>query len=242
MNASRLVPTARLRRKRSRKFPAQAPLRSRPLVIEPLETRALLSASLPTGGDATPTAVPYFLNGFDQSGSTSPQGLTPNQIRAAYGLGSSTSSSPAYGITFTGGIPGDGRGQTIAIVDAYNDPNALSDLNAFSSYFGLPTLSGTVGSSPYFEKLTQAGQPVSTSHSSQNYVANDSNGPYWQTGNSDWEQEESLDIEWAHAMAPEANIILFEANDDSNNGANLFTAVKTAAITAGVVAVSMSWA
>ena len=50
--------------------------------------------------------------------------------------------------------------------------------------------------------------------------------------------EESLDIEWAHAMAPMANIILFEASDTSNG---LYTAVQTAANTSGVVAISMSW-
>ena len=53
-----------------------------------------------------------------------------------------------------------------------------------------------------------------------------------------WEIEESLDIEWAHVMAPMANIILFEASDASNR---LYTAVQTAANTSGVVAVSMSW-
>ena len=57
----------------------------------------------------------------------------------------------------------------------------------------------------------------------------------------DWEGEEALDIEWAHATAPMANIILFEANNDSNNGSNLYTAIQTAANTPGVVAVSMSW-
>ena len=50
-----------------------------------------------------------------------------------------------------------------------------------------------------------------------------------------------MDIEWAHAIAPLANIILFEATNDSNNGSNLYTAVQTAADTPGVVAVSMSW-
>ena len=54
-----------------------------------------------------------------------------------------------------------------------------------------------------------------------------------------WGIEESIDIEWAHAVAPLANIILFEAS--SGNNSDLLAAAKTAASTAGVVAVSMSW-
>ena len=59
----------------------------------------------------------------------------------------------------------------------------------------------------------------------------DPNGP----SNSDWEVEESLDIEWAHAMAPMANIILFEASS------NIDGAVSNAQITSGVDVISMSW-
>ena len=58
------------------------------------------------------------------------------------------------------------------------------------------------------------------------------------SGSSGWSIEESLDIEWVHAMAPMANIILFEA---SNTGTGLYTAVQTAASTAGVDVVNMSW-
>src|SRR6185312_2284949 len=58
------------------------------------------------------------------------------------------------------------------------------------------------------------------------------------TGGGDWEQEEALDIEWAHAIAPKANITLYEASDAGNG---LFTAVNTARQTSGVTAVSMSW-
>ena len=197
----------------------------RPL-IEPLETRVLLDAALPAGWQATPIADPHFLSGFDYSGSSTPYGLAPNQIRGAYGLGSYTSGTLSNGITFCG-LPADGRGQTIAIVDAYDDPNAASDLNTFSSYFGLPGFGST---GPTFQKLNQTG--------GTSLPGTDPNGPYATTGGSDWEQEESLDIEWAHAVAPLANIILFEANDASDN---LFTAVQTAAKTSGVVAVSMSW-
>ena len=104
-----------------------------------------------------------------RSGSTTPLGLTPNQIRGAYGLGSYTSGVLSNGISFAG-IPGDGRGQTIAIVDAYDDPNAASDLNAFSSAFGLPTFNAGAGN-PTFQKLNQTG------HTSP-LPGTDPNGPY----------------------------------------------------------------
>ncbi len=161
MNASRFVPAARFGRKRSRKCPTQARLTTRVLAIEPLETRVLLSASLPAGWHATPIAVPYALGGSRYSGSStpdqssSPSGLAPNQVRGAYGLGTYSGGNLSNGITFQGGLPGDGRGQTIAIVDAYDDPTALSDLNTFSSYYGLPTFGGA--GSPTFRQLNQTG-------------------------------------------------------------------------------------
>src|SRR6202035_3624175 len=54
-----------------------------------------------------------------------------------------------------------------------------------------------------------------------------------------WDVEESLDVEWAHSIAPKANIILFEAS--SNSFGDLLQAVSTAAHTSGVSVVSMSW-
>ena len=153
--------------------------------------------------------------------------MTPNQVRGAYGLGTYTSGVLTTPITFNG-IKGDGSGQTIAIVDAYDDPNALSDLNAFSAYFGLPTFGG--GGSPTFQKLNQNGGTL--------LPGTDPAGPWSSTLSSSWEVEESLDIEWAHVMAPMANITLYEASDTGNG---LLTAIQTAANTSGVVAISMSW-
>jgi len=187
-------------------------------------TTALLEASIPTGWKVTPAIDPLY-SGHPAAGDTAPTGLSPNQIRGAYGLGGYTSGVPANGISF-GGIQGDGCGQTIAIVDVYDDPYAASDLNAFSTHYGLPTLGGA--GQPTFQKLNQSGGTT--------LPGTDPAGPT--SSGADWEQEESLDIEWAHVMAPLANIILFEASDP-NTGP--FTAVQTAANTPGVVAVSMSW-
>jgi kumamolisin len=107
----------------------------------------------------------------------------------------------------------------IAIVDAYDDPTAASDLVAFSTQFGLP-----VPTSKTFSVVYASGTKP----------AQDSTGG--------WELEESLDIEWAHAMAPNAEIILVEAK--SNNNSDLFAAVTKAAAlvnAAGGGEVSMSW-
>ena len=187
-------------------------------VIETLEARTLLSLSVPAGWHATPPWQRPL--GITPEQTAAPTGMTPNEIRGAYGLGSYTGGVLSNGISFGGGIQGDGTGQTIAIVDAYDDPTALNDLNAFSTQFQLPLLGGA--GNPTFQKLGDTGfaPPVATDP----------------TGG--WEVEESLDIEWAHAMAPMANLILYESPDAGNG---LFTAVQTAADKAGVVAVSMSW-
>jgi len=195
------------------------------LRFEPLEGRRLLSVVPPL--PANPQPHPAFavdrLIAYDYSGSSNPFGLTPNQVRGAYGLGAYGSSG---GITFYG-IQGDGSGQTIAIIDQYDDPNALTDLNAFSAYYNLPQFNTSGG--PTFQKLDANG--------GTNLPGTDPAGPSSSTGNNTWEMEESLDIEWAHVVAPEANIDLFEAQSASG----LFTAASTAASTPGVTVVSMSW-
>jgi len=142
---------------------------------------------------------------------------TPAQIRAAYGIN---------------GL-GDGTGQTIAIVDAYDDPAMFQALDAFDSQFGLtssgPTLYSQYGpASSFLTVLNQYGQATSL-------PGTDPNGP----GTDNWEVEEALDVEWAHAIAPGAQIILVEANSQSL--ADLMAGVATAASQPGVSVVSMSW-
>src|SRR6185437_3541067 len=107
---------------------------------------------------------------------------------------------------------GGGSGQTIAIVDAYDDPNIASDLTAFDQKFGL-------AASPSFSKVYASGSRPQA--------------------DSGWSQEISLDVEWAHAMAPKANIVLVEAN--SSNLGDLLGAVNTARNMPAVSVISMSW-
>jgi subtilase family serine protease len=113
-------------------------------------------------------------------------------------------------------LSGTGAGQTIAIVDAYDSPNIQADLNVFSSKFSLPT---TTSSPPTFT--------FTVAYASGTKPA----------ANASWEQETSLDVEWAHAIAPNANILLVEAA--SSQVTDMFAAVDYAAAHASVV--SMSW-
>jgi hypothetical protein len=178
-------------------------------MIETLEGRLLLSAT------ASPTFIMmnWGSHGTKPSATAGVSPIDPAQIQAAYGVNQ---------ISF-GGTAGTGAGQTIAIVDADNDPDIIANANTFSSQFGLPQFNGS--GEPTLKVLNENG---GTSLSS---VPNASPGG--------WDVEESLDVEWAHSIAPDANIILFEANSASYS--DLLQAVKTAAGTAGVSVVSMSW-
>jgi subtilase family serine protease len=160
------------------------------LVVESLETRCLLSAAALTGGWAHPlyNATPLGHGG-------GPSGYTPAQVKHAYGFDQ---------------ITNNGSGQTIAIVDAFHNPNIQSDLAYFDNQFGLDD-------PPSFKVNMPQGQPQI---------------------NAGWALEISLDIEWAHALAPQANIILEEAANNSYS--NLLGAVDDA-VSNGAVVVSMSW-
>lgn len=123
--------------------------------------------------------------------------MTPAELSAAYGFALSADT---------------GAGQTIAIVDAYNDPNIQADLAKFSAQYNLPTPDLTV--------LNQNGQKTNLPQSDPS-----------------WSLEIALDVEWAHAVAPGAKLVLVEA--DSTSVSDLMKAVQTAASRANVV--SMSW-
>jgi hypothetical protein len=165
--------------------------------LELLETRDLLS------GFTTDHVLLHA--GATPMGTTGPTGYTPSQVRHAYGFDQ---------ISFNG-VAGDGRGTTIALVDAYDDPNVASDLHQFDLQFGLHD-------PPSFQKVSQTGSTTALP-----------------AADGGWAGEIALDVEWAHAIAPGANILLVEANDSSYT--NLFAAVDYAARQPGVAVVSMSW-
>ncbi|HZD74267.1 MAG TPA: S53 family peptidase [Actinomycetota bacterium] len=111
--------------------------------------------------------------------SASPTGLSPATIKSVYNFPTSMTA---------------GAGTTIAIVDAFNDPTAESDLAVFSSQYGLPPCTTTNGC---FAKVDQTG------------------GSNFPRTNASWALEISLDIQWAHAIAPGAKILLVEAKTNS---------------------------
>jgi hypothetical protein len=130
---------------------------------------------------------------------TPPTGFSPQAISTAYGF-----------------LPNGGSGETIALVDAYNDATATANLSVFSAEYGLPKCSATNGC---FVQVDQTG------------------GTSYPTTTNRWVLEISLDIEWAHAVAPDAHILLVEATSTSDT--NMFAAVRYAAAHAQYV--SMSW-
>jgi subtilase family serine protease len=107
-------------------------------------------------------------------------------------------------------VTADGSGQTIAIVDAYHDPTIANDLRVFDQTFGLPD-------PPSFVQRWVPGTRTDVG----------------------WSAETALDVEWAHAIAPQANLLLQEAASSSLG--DLLTAVDQARQHPGVVAVSISW-
>jgi hypothetical protein len=121
----------------------------------------------------------------------------------------------AYGLnaigftTSSGTIKGNGAGEVIALIEAYHDPYIQSDLATFDQANDLPRANLIVAN--------QAGS----------------------IANPGWELEEALDVEWAHAIAPGATILVVEAQSQSRQ--SMLRAVNAARNTPDVVAVSMSW-
>ena len=231
--------SARKRSLRSNRF--RKSRRVWPSLLEDLETRLVLSQSvLPVGPtpipgatsaehlstaeearllheiDAEPGAqmkmVAAPAGGFvpDQSGG--PEGYSPQQLTTAYGIN----------LVNFGGIVGSGAGQTIAVIDAGNNTGfqptgpkyAGSALQVFDQTFGLPD-------PPSFEMYNQTGGTAL---------------PAPVTG---WGTEISLDIEWAHSIAPLAKLEIVEGTSASL--AALFTAAETAVTKLGASVVSMSF-
>ncbi|MER5666555.1 S53 family peptidase [Streptomyces mirabilis] len=133
-----------------------------------------------------------------------PSGYGPSNLQSAYGLTSAAASN--------------GSGETIAIVDAYNDPNAEADLAKYRSYYGLSACTTANGC---FKKVSQTGSTTSLPSS-----------------DAGWSEEISLDVDMASAICPNCNILLVEAT--SATMANLGKAVNEA-VTLGAKYVSNSY-
>ncbi|MGH9302959.1 MAG: S53 family peptidase [Acidimicrobiales bacterium] len=137
-----------------------------------------------------------------QSGCTTAHpGYTPCDLQSAYNLPSASA----------------GSGETVALVDAYNDPNAEADLAVYRSAYGLPACTTSNGC---FRKVNQSG------------------GTSYPRGNANWSEEISLDLDMVSATCPNCRILLVEASSTSLS--NLGVAEDTA-VSLGASAVSNSY-
>ncbi len=140
--------------------------------------------------------------GQQPSKAAAPQGLNPADLQSAYKLPSATA----------------GAGQTVAIVDAFDDPNAESDLAHYRAQFGLPACTTANGC---FRKVNQNGaaSPLPSA-------------------DAGWAEEISLDVDMVSAACPSCHILLVETT--SNSFANLAAGVDRAAAM-GANAISNSY-
>jgi subtilase family serine protease len=133
-----------------------------------------------------------------------PQGFGPADLKAAYHVKNITANN-----------------QTVAVVDAYDYPNAESDLAAYRSQFGLPPCTIANGC---FKRVNQTGQA--------------SNFPGPAPAGDDWTVEAALDLDMASAACPSCKIVLVEAQDDQGDGLYL---ANDGAAKVGATVVSNSW-
>jgi hypothetical protein len=136
------------------------------------------------------------------SGSGVGGGYDPADLRSAYDLPSESA----------------GSGQTVAIIDAYDDPNAESDLAVYRARYGIPACTTANGC---FRKVNQTG------------------GTSYPRAEPGWAVEISLDLDMVSAACPNCHILLVEASNNSDT--NLDTA-ENEAVTLGATEVSNSWA
>jgi PKD repeat protein len=157
----------------------------------------------PAPGTTAPRGVQPYVVGGGAALAGPAGGLTPEDLASAYGYDPTAS----------------GSGQTVGIVDAFDDPAIESDLGEFNAHYGLPECTTANGC---FKKVGQTG-------SASSLPAADKEG---------WSVEIALDVETVHAACPNCKILLVEANNSSNS--NLATAVNEA-VALGATEVSNSY-
>jgi subtilase family serine protease len=187
--------------------------------------RAARQGSAALAASSLPVPVPAVAEYQFLSASTTPPAqsdcasvgrrcFTPASMQASYNLG------PLYGASH------EGQGVTIAIIDSFGNPDMASDLANFDTQMGLPHMCGEPGQAcgadtPTFQHVywngkTEVKAPPPNSHG---------------TGLQDrsgWALETSLDVEWAHAIAPLANIINVTTNPAETQGVQGFPTMMNA--------------
>ena len=190
-----------------------------PLMMQCQSIVATSAKAKAAAKDAAQAAAAARAKGESPKATVSSSGpLTPADLQAAYGIAGASSS--------------DGLGETVAIVDAFYDPSAQSDLATYRSEFGLLTC-GAETSSP------EAGCLNVYNQNGTKLVGTDPSGaPPLSPSDDDWVGETSLDMEMVSAICPNCTIDLIEANSDLTP--DLGTAEDTA-VSLGAKFVSNSW-
>jgi hypothetical protein len=203
---------------------------NRLIMAEALEFRRMLSAATTVSAEPAGIAIADAV-----AGSNTASGFTPTQIQDAYGINNIRFNTPS------GLVTGNGAGQTIAIVDPTDNPAFVdstadnfntSDLALFDAAMGLPN-------PPSFVKVNYEG---GTDFPAAQYQQSSSSYP---SGGLGFANEIALDVEWTHAVAPMANILLVECPLNSEGNATpislLQGGVNYASTYPGVSVVTMSF-
>jgi subtilase family serine protease len=163
----------------------------------------LAGVSMPAVAAAAIQPVPFVTGPIHVAGQY-PQPLTTADCEADFGFPcyEPFQLQRAYDLAplFSRGI--EGRGETIVIVDAFGSPSIASDLQTFDAAFGLPN-------PPSFQVITPEG-PITTNPSNCTSAYSPPPAPDLCSDYYGWTEETSLDVEWSHVMAPQANILLVE--------------------------------
>ena len=187
--------------------PDEAALGTRHLTVQALQSSARAHAlSAPRTADGTITTA---------AAAGTATTYTPAQIRVAYAL----PTLPASSVVPTSlQAANQGAGQTIYIVDAKHNPNVAAELAAFNSKFGLPGCTtkslATTAALPLAPASAADGCTLTVVYSTPAGAMTGA-APAYDAG---WATEIALDVQWAHATAPRARIVLIETGDASLNG------------------------
>ena len=190
---------------------------------------AALAAPAGAAAKALPAPAPTISDFQYLSGSETP----PTQAQCFSAAPAShrrcfnpTTMRASYNVTPLIAAGKDGTGMTIAIVDSFGNPNMASDLNVFNTQMGTTHMCGEPGVTcssgmPTFQHVYWNGKTMVKAPPS------DSNGTGLQTRNI-WALETALDVEWAHAIAPGANILNVTTNPAETLGVQGFPAMMNA--------------
>ncbi|MDN2701346.1 S53 family peptidase [Janthinobacterium sp. SUN100] len=202
-------------------------LQNVPGAMREMTTRRLTAQRIAASEQAAQDIAPLLDGGAGDiaapmAGSSVVATYSPAQIRAAYDL----PALPAAGTALTPAQAAQlGAGQTIYIVDAMHNPNAAAELAIFNQKFGLPGCT----TKAIATNATLPLPPAPASGCEFSVVYNTPSSTMTATApayNSGWAMEIALDVQWAHATAPLARIVLIEAPDASIN--SLLGAVRLA--------------